>query len=62
MQAGLQSKLRIAVLAAGAFIVLLSYAIARPTTESLFLESHGADRLPLVWIAVAVATLLVVAV
>ena len=62
MQAGLQSKLRIAVLAAGAFIVLLSYAIARPTTESLFLESHGADRLPLVWIAVAVATVLVVAV
>jgi len=62
LQAGLQSKLRIAVLAAGAFIVLLSYAIARPTTESLFLESHGADRLPLVWIAVAVATVLVVAV
>ncbi len=29
-----------------AFVLLFGYAIARPSTESLFLEQHGAHALP----------------
>lgn len=36
-----------------AFFVLGSYAVARPATESLFLQEHGSARLPWVWIALA---------
>ncbi len=39
-----------------AFVTLFGYAIARPATESLFLEDHGADALPWAWLAIAVAS------
>jgi AAA family ATP:ADP antiporter len=42
-------------LCALAFLLMLSYSIARPATESLFLEAHSSDELPLVWLLVAVA-------
>lgn len=58
----MQSRLRIIGLSALAFAILASYAIARPATESMFLASHGAERLPMVWIAVALAATVVVAV
>jgi AAA family ATP:ADP antiporter len=45
-----------------AFVVLASYAIARPATESLFLETHGSARLPWVWLAVAASVSATVAV
>lgn len=40
--------------------LLFSYGISRPTVESLFLETYGKDRLPHVWLAVAVAAALAV--
>lgn len=43
-----------------AFLVLSGYAIARPATESLFLEAHGSASLPLVWAAVAATVVVVV--
>lgn len=51
---------RVLALCALAFLVLASYAVARPATESLFLEAHGSDALPQVWIAVALVSTLVV--
>ncbi len=42
------------------FVTLASYAIVRPGIESLFLARHGSRGLPLVWVAVAFATALVV--
>ena len=42
------------------FFVMISYAIARPATESLFLEAHGSGALPAVWLAVALASVLTV--
>jgi len=45
-----------------AFLILFSYAIARPTTESLFLEAHGSEELPWVWALVAGTALVVVAI
>jgi AAA family ATP:ADP antiporter len=36
-----------------AFFVLASYALARPATESLFLQAHGSAALPVAWILVA---------
>ncbi|MEL6546045.1 MAG: hypothetical protein AAFQ82_15560, partial [Myxococcota bacterium] len=42
--------LRFLALCATAFSILFGYAIARPATESLFMESYGAQREPLVWI------------
>ena len=41
------------LLCALAFILLFGYAIARPSTESLFLEHHGAGALPWAWLGVA---------
>jgi len=41
-------------------MLLASYAIARPGIESLFLKEYGAEGLPAVWVAVAVAALIVV--
>ncbi len=45
-----------------AYVVLFGYALARPGTESMFLHSYGASRLPSVWIAVALSAFAVVAV
>lgn len=42
------------------FLVLASYSVARPPSESLFLTAYGSDALPWVWLAVAIATLAVV--
>lgn len=44
-------------LSALSFVSMLSYALARPTTESLFLEVHGQEGLPAVWLLVAVLIL-----
>jgi hypothetical protein len=49
------------LLCALAFVVLFGYAIARPSTESLFLEVHGAAALPWAWIGVALTSAPVVA-
>ncbi len=45
-----------------AFLVMFSYAIARPSAESLFLENNDAADLPLVWILVAAGALITVAI
>lgn len=45
-----------------AFLILFGYAVARPATESLFLQVHGAEALPGVWVTVAVAVVMVVSV
>jgi AAA family ATP:ADP antiporter len=44
-------------LCATAFAMLFGYAMARPASESLFLETFGADGLPFAWIAVALVML-----
>ncbi|MBC7793249.1 MAG: hypothetical protein H7Z43_06050 [Clostridia bacterium] len=41
------------------FVQMTGYAIARPATESLFLEHCGANALPKVWLAVAFTALAV---
>ncbi|MEK7705113.1 MAG: Npt1/Npt2 family nucleotide transporter [Myxococcota bacterium] len=51
---------RLVALLGLAFVVMGSYGLARPTTESLFLAAHSAHALPSVWLAVAVMTTLVV--
>jgi ATP:ADP antiporter, AAA family len=43
----------IAAICALAFVVLASYGFARPATESLFIEYHGSESLPWVWLLVA---------
>jgi ATP/ADP translocase len=53
---------RVGGVSALAFVILASYAVARPATESLFLEAHGSARLPWVWLAVATAASVTVAV
>lgn len=45
-----------------AFFLFMAYAIARPGTESLFLADWGSERLPIAWIAVAIAVVGTVAV
>ncbi len=45
---------RVIGLCALAFFCMLSYAVARPACESLFLDAHGSEALPRVWILVAV--------
>ncbi len=55
------SIVRFLTLGALAFLILLSYEFARPATESLFLEAQGADRLPIVWILVALTVTATVA-
>ena len=47
-------------LAALIFIILASYAIARPATESLFIEAHGSSSLPKAWLLVGLGSLGVV--
>jgi ATP:ADP antiporter, AAA family len=44
---------RVAELCLFAFLVLASYALARPPIESTFLAEHGSRALPAVWLAVA---------
>ncbi len=36
-----------------AFLLMLSYALARPATESLFIEAHTSDGLPAAWLVVS---------
>jgi AAA family ATP:ADP antiporter len=50
---------RILGLAALVFLILGSYAIARPATESLFVEQHGAEAIPKAWLLVALGSVLV---
>jgi AAA family ATP:ADP antiporter len=51
---------RLTGLAALIFVILASYAIARPATESLFLDANGATALPRAWLMVGVGSLGVV--
>lgn len=44
-----------------AFLLMVSYSLARPATESMFLEAHTSSRLPAVWIVVALAVVAAVA-
>ena len=55
-----EDTLRLLGLCAIAFVMLVSYAIARPTIESLFLSAYKSRSLPHVWIAVLVVALLTV--
>ncbi len=57
-----QQITQIAGLAGLCFLILGSYAMARPATESLFLESYSYQDLPRVWLAVALCSVLVVAI
>jgi len=57
---GQRLVLRLVLLSILAFAAMVSYAIARPVTESLFLEHHGAEGLPWVWLHVIVATFVTV--
>ena len=56
------SLLRVSCLCVLAYLLMFSYAIARPSVESLFLDAHDAAELPQVWILVAIAALATVAV
>jgi len=53
-------RVRVAGLCALAFLVMFSYAIARPSAESLFLDAYDAEDLPMVWILVAAFAVLTV--
>jgi AAA family ATP:ADP antiporter len=48
------------LLGAMAYVILASYAIARPAIESIYLAHHSAETLPSVWLAVAAAAIIVV--
>lgn len=52
---------RVVTLSVLAFLIMVSYSIARPATESLFLEAHSADQLPVVWLLLAVFVTITVA-
>jgi AAA family ATP:ADP antiporter len=54
------TRIRVAGLAGLVFLILGSYAVARPAVESLFLAEHGAESLPSVWLGVALGSLIVV--
>ncbi len=59
----LSAKQRLEVvigLALQSFLVMFSYALCRPSTESLFLASEGSDKLPIAWLAVALGSILMV--
>ena len=51
---------RTAALCFLASLLLCSYAIVRPASESLFLKAHGSEALMNVWILVAVVVCMVV--
>lgn len=50
---------RVASLSLLAFLLIGSYAIARPTIDSLFLQHYSATQLPYAWIATAAFTAIV---
>ena len=43
-----------------AFLLMFSYALARPATESLFIRAHTSKGLPLAWICVSLGMIVVV--
>ena len=43
-----------------AFLLMLSYALARPATESLFIKAHTSEGLPLAWLLVSAGMVAVV--
>ena len=47
-------------LAMQSFLVMFSYALSRPATESLFLKSEGSANLPMAWLVVALGSILMV--
>jgi AAA family ATP:ADP antiporter len=53
-------RVRVAGLGVLGFLLMLSYALARPASEALFLQAHGKEALPYVWLAVAAGSTLVV--
>jgi AAA family ATP:ADP antiporter len=53
---------RVLGLCGRAYALMVSYALARPATESLFLESWSSESLPKVWIAVALTAVVVVSI
>jgi len=55
-------RVRIVGLSLLAFLLMFSYSIARPASESLFLEAYGSVALPYVWAVVAAAALATVAI
>ena len=55
-------RTRLLGLAALIFVILASYAMARPATESLFLSHYTPDHLPWLWILVGAGSLAVVTV
>ena len=57
-----ETRIQVGGLAALCFVILGSYAIARPAAESMFLSAYTEDWLPRVWIAVAITSVAVVAV
>jgi AAA family ATP:ADP antiporter len=56
-----KTALRVVGLCVLAWVIMLGYAVARPTVESLYLEAYGAKRLPLVWLGLPFAVSVVVA-
>lgn len=56
-----QDRIRIAGLSALSFLLMATYALARPAAESLFLDAHGSEALPGVWVVVALSATLAVA-
>jgi AAA family ATP:ADP antiporter len=59
---GGRASTRTAVLVCAlALTLLFGYAVIRPASESLFLWHYGPSRLPMVWVAVAVVAVVVVA-
>lgn len=53
---------RLIALCALGFVVLASYELSRSSVESLFIEAHGSESLPTVWLLVAIGATLVVTV
>jgi AAA family ATP:ADP antiporter len=43
-----------------AYLLLFTYGICRPSVESLFIEAHGSEGLPAVWVGVALTSLFAV--
>lgn len=54
------NKARIAVLAALAFITMMSYAMARNPIDSIFLQHNSSKGLPLAWIFTAIGAALTI--
>jgi AAA family ATP:ADP antiporter len=55
-RSGLYSAVGLCLLA---YALTVTYALARPTTESLYIEHYGGQRLPLAWLALVVGSALV---